>query len=496
MQAFEKIGEIFMRHPIIGWERESPVPKNHVFNDFLSSRNGRLYLEGVDLAQVLVGGGVDQGLGRQLGSPLEIVYLPIIREKVRRMQQVFDEAIAEIGYPGRFHYAYASKANTAEEVVLAALQGGANYEMSSRTDVDIARIMKAAGLLTDDRMVIANGFKPEGSEYARNLIRLKAQHEKVIPVVDDLGELAPLIESGLSFDVGLRQKCYGKHHDESEMDATNSRFGLKLADMWAAADMINVAPNLDLKLYHAMVGSQITDEGAFVQRLLPTIDTYARLRQRHSSLSIFDFGGGVPAPLTLDFQFDYKTFARLLLRALGDVCHRHNVPPPDVMGEFGRYTATEQGAHLFKVVTVKENGSRYPWYIVDGSLMTSFPDTWALGEHFIVLPLNHLDKPFRRVQLGGITCDSDDVYPPKPSQSPLFLPVETRDLYIGFFSIGAYQEMLGGVRGTKHCSLPEATELIIDCDSVGKHRFHVMSGQSTEDVLRNLGYTPLSVKDG
>ena len=94
--------------------------------------------------------------------------------------------------------------------------------------------------------------------------------------------------------------------------------------------------------------------------------------------------------------------------------------------------------------------------------MSSFPDSWALGEHFVVLPLNHLDKPFQRVQLGGITCDSDDVYPPKSSDSPLYLPVETRDLYIGFFSIGAYQEMLGGVRGSKHCVLPEANELIVD----------------------------------
>jgi arginine decarboxylase len=128
--------------------------------------------------------------------------------------------------------------------------------------------------------------------------------------------------------------------------------------------------------------------------------------------------------------------------------------------------------------------------------MTSFPDSWALGEHFIVLPLNHLDQPFRRVQLGGITCDSDDVYPPKPSHSPLYLPVETRDLYIGFFSIGAYQEMLGGVRGSKHCVLPEANELLIDRaggdgadgGDGGRYRFEIIRGQTSSDVMRNLGY--------
>jgi len=92
------------------------------------------------------------------------------------------------------------------------------------------------------------------------------------------------------------------------------------------------------------------------------------------------------------------------------------------------------------------------------------------------------------VQLGGLTCDSDDVYPPKPSHSPLYLPVETDDLYIGFFSIGAYQEMLGGVKGSKHCVLPEAYELIIDQDEDGRFQFQVMRGQTPDDVLRNLGY--------
>ncbi|MEM7335398.1 MAG: arginine decarboxylase, partial [Chloroflexota bacterium] len=156
----------------------------------------------------------------------------------------------------------------------------------------------------------------------------------------------------------------------------------------------------------------------------------------------------------------------------------------------GRYTTSEHGVHVFKVMLEKENGSELPWYIINGSVMSSFPDTWALSEHFIVLPLNKLDQPFHEVQIGGITCDSDDVYPPKPSQSPLYLPVDSEDLYIGFFSIGAYQEMLGGVKGSKHCVLPEAFELIIDkANETSPYSYTILKGQSTEDVLNNLGYT-------
>ncbi len=478
-----------MPHPIIGWEHESPVP-NHIFNDFLSSRDGRLYFEDLDLAQMLIGGRQDQGLGRLMTSPLEIIYLPMIRQKITTLNDLFAEVAAEVGYTGQFHYAYASKANTAEEVVREALNTGAHYEMSSQVDTDIVAMMSNAGHLKPDRMVIANGFKPAGSGYARSLIRLKKTHDNLIPVLEDLIELAPFIESDQHFDLGLRLKCYGhrNHNTRTPIDSGNSRFGLTVEELWRAADIIAAASTPTLKLLHAMIGSQITSEHEFVSALKPAIELYARLRQRHSGLSIFDYGGGVPAPMTLNFRYDYREFFRQMMTAFMEICGRYSVPVPDIMGEMGRYTTTEHGAHFFKVLTVKNNGSTLPWYVIDGSIMTSFPDVWALGEHFIVLPLNHLDKPFQRVQLGGLTCDSDDIYPPKNSVSPLYLPVETRDLYVGFFCVGAYQEMLGGVRGSKHCVLPEASELVIDRAGNGPYQFRTIPGQTSNDVLRNLGY--------
>lgn len=475
-------------HPVIGWEKELPVPDQYQFNDYLSVRDGRLYFEDLDLAGIFLEDTHAKQLGRALPSPLEIVYLPLIENRISAMRRIFAEAIEHVGYGGQFFYTYASKANAAEEIIRTTLKSGAHHEMSSTVDVDIAKIMIDRGLLSADRYIICNGFKASRTLYADNILQLKELHDKLVPVIEDLGEITFLMESGKQFDVGLRQKSYGHHNSTEEMDHANSRFGLDLESMWKAADYISAAPNLKLTLYHAMVGSQILSSEDFVRWLTPGMETYARLKQRHPDLHIFDFGGGMPVPMTLDFDFDYAAFTRALLTAMQEICDRYGVPVPDIMGEFGRYTTSEHGAHLFKIVTVKDNNSKLPWYIIDGSIMSSFPDSWALSEHFIVLPLNHLDKPFQQVQLGGITCDSDDVYPPKPSHSPLYLPVETDDLYIGFFSIGAYQEMLGGVKGSKHCVLPEAFELIIDRDNDNSYQFEILQGQTPADVLRNLGY--------
>lgn len=477
-----------MTHPIIGWEGESPIP-NHTFNDYLSARDGHLYFDELDLARLFLAGQPIPGIDRALNSPLEIVYLPRIRRKIAALQQVFDRAVQKTGYTGKFLYAYPSKANMAQEVVRTILQTGVHYEISSAMDVDIVQVMRAGGFLADEQMVICNGFKPAGTGYAERIVELRRQHTKVIPVIEDPAEIEPLVLSGLSFEVGLRQKSYGHHASAAEMEAANSRFGMNTAGLWQAAQAVSATPNLTLRLYHALVGSQIVGETDFVARLVPAIENYAQLRQRFPTLNIFDFGGGVPAAMTLDFAFDYAAFCEQLLTTILQVCARYGVPVPDVMGEVGRYTVSEHGAHCFKVILAKENGSTYPWYMIDGSIMSSLPDSWALGEHFIVLPLNHLDKPFRRVQLGGITCDSDDVYPPKGSLAPLYLPVETQDLYIGFFSIGAYQEMLGGVGGTKHCVIPEADELVVERDASGQYVFQLLPGQNLNKVLGNLGYS-------
>jgi hypothetical protein len=48
--------------------------------------------------------------------------------------------------------------------------------------------------------------------------------------------------------------------------------------------------------------------------------------------------------------------------------------------------------------------------------------------------------------------------------------------------------MLGGVRGSKHCVLPEANELLVDRIDQGAYQFRTIPGQTANDVLRNLGY--------
>ena len=488
--------------PRIGWESPAPVPAGHRFNHFLEAEGGRLLAHGLDLAAFFEPGRAPaSGLPlTPMPSPLEIAFLPNIRTQVRTMERCFQRAIDLVGYPAPFHFAFASKANTAEEIVRSTLAAGAHHEMSSNLDVEIARRMIRSGQLPEDRLVLANGFKGPGSDYAQNLVALRSEHRGTIPILEDASELESFAGSGQAFELGVRLRLPGPRAGAgARLDGTrpadrDSRFGVDALGTERLAAEIDRTPATRFVLLHAMFGSAGCSEEEFVEALEPGLDLYARLGRNHPHLRFFDFGGGVPGRTTLDSSFDYDLFARHLLQRTLACCAAHGTKPPALIGEFGRYTVSEHAAHLFRVIAVKANGAELPWYLVDGSIMTSFPDTWALGEHFICLPLNHLDRPFRRVRLGGITCDRDDVYPPRGSTVPLFLPdmaaaeLAERPLHLGFFSVGAYQEMLGGVRGSKHCVLPEATELLIDRDDDGGFVCDIVPGHTSEDVLHNLGY--------
>ena len=83
---------------------------------------------------------------------------------------------------------------------------------------------------------------------------------------------------------------------------------------------------------------------------------------------------------------------------------------PNIYTEFGSYTVGESMAHIYSVIGEKVQNDRETWYMIDSSFITTLPDTWGIGEKFLMLPVNKWDAEYQRVVLGGITCDSHDYY--------------------------------------------------------------------------------------
>ena len=441
-------------------------------NEFISRRNERLMLaDRVDLLALV----------EQYGAPLEVAYCPLITSEVHRMMDVARRAQQNVGYTQPLVYAYATKANFAEEVVRTAITAGANYETSSTADVQIATRLWQSGTLPKSRWVFCNGSKEDS--YIKAIARLRMLgNDMVVPVLDDLDEFDMLRTIPMSVRFGVRARQFAKC-------AGGDRFGL-LPDEIAEVATTLAGSEHELVLYHAMVGSQIEDEAAWLAELTRAVEAYCELRRSVPSLRFFNFGGGMPtSSYALDFEFDYQDFFERLFATIADVCARFDVPVPQVVGEFGRYTVASHSVFLFEVGKTKRGrDGDAPWYLINGSLMVSAPDTVIVDDQqFIILPLEGWDDDAQEVRMGGRrTCDSDDAYP-RPGAEPLVLPKTEGGMIVAVFGVGAYQNMLSGKGGAHHCLNPEMRRLIIEQTEQGLVMREI-APQSLTQIMDALGY--------
>ena len=169
------------------------------------------------------------------------------------------------------------------------------------------------------------------------------------------------------------------------------------------------------------------------------------------------------------------------------------MPVPNIFTEFGSYTVGESGATLYKVIDKKQQNDRELWYMIDGSFITQLPDSWGIGQKYIMLPVNNWDQPYTKVNLGGLTCDSADYYNTEAHSEDLYMPMNDDELdgaqYIGFFHTGAYQESLGGYGGIQHCLIPAPKHVLVSQDEEGNFLTELFSQeQDAESMMKILGY--------
>lgn len=134
------------------------------------------------------------------------------------------------------------------------------------------------------------------------------------------------------------------------------------------------------------------------------------------------------------------------------------------------------------------------------SVFQSMPDAWAIAQIFPVLPLQRLNEPpTRRSRIMDLTCDSDGslkAYVDRQSiESTLPLhAIRPGERYlIGFFMLGAYQEILGDM----HNLFGDTHSVNVTLDGAGGWRLTSPArGDHAADLLRYVHIQPESLQRG
>jgi arginine decarboxylase len=128
------------------------------------------------------------------------------------------------------------------------------------------------------------------------------------------------------------------------------------------------------------------------------------------------------------------------------------------------------------------------------SIFQSLPDVWAIHQIFPVVPLQHLDRqPDRRARIEDLTCDSDgriDQYVTGESienSLPLHSVPADETYLLGFFMVGAYQEILGDM----HNLFGDTDTVNLEINADGSHQLcQPEPGDRADELLRYVHFEP------
>ncbi|WP_101926932.1 MULTISPECIES: arginine decarboxylase [Luteimonas] len=130
-------------------------------------------------------------------------------------------------------------------------------------------------------------------------------------------------------------------------------------------------------------------------------------------------------------------------------------------------------------------------YFVNFSVFESMPDVWAIDQVFPIVPIERLDEvPERRGVIADLTCDSDgkiDTYVENEdldTSLPLHALRKGEQYRLGFFMVGAYQEILGDI----HNLFGDTDAIEVQVDGDGYRVVQQRRGDTTDVMLDYVGY--------
>ena len=377
--------------------------------DEFNLREDRLFFHGIDLMRLI----------EEHGTPLKFNYLPQISNNIQRAKGWFREAMHNLGYSGNYHYSYCTKSSHFSFVLDEVMKNDVHIETSSAFDIDIVKNLYASGKLASGKFVICNGFKTD--KYVENIAWLIENTDlNVMPVVDNIQELQLLLDAtDKELNIGIRIAS----EEEPKFEFYTSRLGIRYREIIPFyKSMVQDNPRVSVKMLHFFINTGINDTSYYWNELTKLLRIYCNLKKVCPTLDHLNIGGGFPIKKSLAFDFDYSYMVREILTQVKKVCMDNDIEEPNIVTEFGSFTVGESGGAIFSVLHQKQQNDREKWNMIDSSFMTNLPDTWAINQRFIMLPINRWNDDYERVLLGGLTCDSDDYYNSEQHSNAIYLP--------------------------------------------------------------------------
>jgi len=255
-------------------------------------KNGTLSFHNVDLLRLI----------EKYGTPFRLTYLPSIQKKIETARQLFNKAIKEHDYSGKYEFCYCTKCCHFNHVISKALDENVSLETSSSFDIDLIENLYKKGKFDKEKTIVHNGYKTDN--YVKKIGRLINEgFTNCISVLDSMRELEKLktIETDKKIKIGVRI-CI---EEDPQAAYYTSRMGINKRELLEfIGDKIVGDDRFELTMVHFFVDSGITDNMYYWNEFKKAVTLFTSNKKLVPSVKSLNIGGGIPIQNSLNFNYD------------------------------------------------------------------------------------------------------------------------------------------------------------------------------------------------
>ncbi|NCX37020.1 MAG: diaminopimelate decarboxylase [Actinobacteria bacterium] len=324
--------------------------------------------------------------------------------------------------------------NTALNNAFGSNAGTVYYAAKAFICVEVARWIRDLGIgidvCTGGELTVAlkGGIDPAKIELHGNN-KSEAEIERAVSVgvgtivIDSLYEIERVATAATKHGVvqkvllRLTPGIEAQTHESIATAHEDVKFGFSIASgaAWKAITQVRKHSSLELRGFHAHIGSQIFENDSFEISAKRLIELLAKYRDEYSAeLPELDLGGGygiayLPGENSLDPESTMKDLAKVV----NAQCAAHKLAHPQISIEPGRAIVGPTMFTLYEVGTVKdvtlENGEIRRYVSIDGGMSDNLRPALYDAQYFAALANRTSSAPKVSSRIVGKHCETGDI---------------------------------------------------------------------------------------
>ena len=348
----------------------------------LDYRNGALYMEQVDIAEVV----------KHYGTPCYVYS----KQAILDVYQAYTTSFASL----KHQICYAVKANSNLAVLGILAQAGAGFDIVSRGE--LMRVLAAGGEAT---RVVFSGVGKTYSDIEYALTQgIGCFNVESISELTLINEVAMKLDKSAPISLRVNPNVDAKTHPYISTGLKDNKFGIDHENAVAVYEQAAQLSHIDIVGIDCHIGSQLTEVAPFVAALDKVIELIHILRNKGIELRHIDLGGGLGVRYIDETPVSIDEFAQALLPKLSEL-------GLTVFFEPGRSIVANAGVLLTKVDVLKPTAHKN-FAIVDAAMNDLIRPALYQAEMAVipsVLPNNGIDTDgMQPWDIVGAICETGD----------------------------------------------------------------------------------------